>query len=113
MADFPLTPDFVYVEEIKFNTLISKFENGYEQRRAKWSSDLRKFRLEFKNRSKDDFEDLRDFFITKKGAYSSFTFENPNDSVEYNVRFADDNLSLQEKAYQIYDFACDLVEVRA
>lgn len=113
MADFPLTPDFVYTEEVQWNTLISKFENGYEQRRAKWSSPIRKFKLQFNNRTKDDYDTLIAFFNTKKGAYSSFTFENPNDSTEYNVRFEADSIEFQEKAYLVYDFSCVLVEVRA
>jgi len=112
MADFTYSVDRVVTEEVIFNTLISEFENGYEQRRAKWSSPLRRFKLIARNRTQTEMENIRDFFLNKKGAYSSFTWENPNDSTEYTVRFEKDSLEIKRVAYQIYDISFNFMEVR-
>ena len=113
MADFTTIPDFVFEELPRFKTLISTFENGYEQRRNKWSSDIREFHLVFKNRTDTEFETVRDFIIAKLGSYTSFTFENPNDTTEYTVRFKEDSLTFVRHSGEIYDFEFDLVEVRS
>jgi len=112
MADFPLVPDFVFDETPQFRTLVSTMESGYEQRRSKWSSDLRRFRLSFKDRPKTDFETMRDFFIARLGKFDSFTFLNPNNNTEYTVCFADDDFKFQNTAPTKYDFSCTLAEVK-
>lgn len=111
MSDFTEAPDNVIDEEPIFSTLVSEFENGYEQRRAKWASPKRKWVLEFKNRIQSEMETIRNFFITKKGEYSSFTWTNPIDSTEYTVRFDEDSLLIQRKAFEIYDITLKFVEV--
>ena len=113
MADFTTLPDYVFEEEPKFNTLISKFENGFEQRRSKWSASLRRWRLVYKNRTNADFTTFRDFLLNKKGAFSSFTWDNPNDSVTYNVRYETDTINFRRKDFGIYDFDFVFLEVRA
>lgn len=110
MASFTETPDIVFVENIKYNTLITSFESGYEQRRAKWGSDLRSFTLRFGNRSQSEMEAIRDFFDAREGSYDSFTYT--YDSVDYTVRFAEDSLSIRVVAYQIYNIETRFVEVR-
>ena len=113
MADFTYVADRVVEEEIQFDTLISEAENGYEQRRYRRQSSLRRFKLYFDNRVGSEMEDVRDFFISKKGAYSDFTWENPNDSTEYTVRFEDDTLKMKRIAFNIYSFQIAFREVRA
>ena len=112
MADYTFTPDFVLEEEIEYKTLITEFESGVEQRRKKWGSPRRSWRLQYKNRTKAEMEDVKNFFISKSGAYGSFTWENPNDSTEYTVRFVEDSFRFTLKAYQIYDFEVRLIEVK-
>lgn len=111
-SDFTLTPDFTFDESPQFSTLISQFENGYEQRRAKWSAPLRKFHLVYQNRSRTDMELVKAFFIAKMGKYDSFTWTNPNDSVEYTVRFDADQLKFSNPIYGLFDFEFDFIEVR-
>ena len=112
MSDYTYTPDFVLEEEIEYKTLTTEFESGVEQRRKKWSSSRRSWRLQYKNRTKTEMENVKNFFVNKSGAYSSFTWENPNDSTEYTVRFVDDSFKFTLKAYQIYDFEVRLIEVK-
>jgi hypothetical protein len=111
MAEFTTTPDFVFEETIEHHTLLSEFENGSEQRRNKWSQDKRKFSCVFKNRTKSEFETVRDFIIARKGAYESFTFTNPNDSTSYTVRLDGDTFAAQNKAFNLYDFDLKFIEV--
>ncbi len=112
MSDYTFTPDFVLEEEIEYKTLTTEFESGVEQRRKKWSSSRRSWRLQYRNRTKTEMENVKNFFINKSGSYSSFTWENPNDSTEYTVRFIDDDFNFILKAYQIYDFEVRLIEVK-
>ena len=112
MADFTLTPDFPVVESVKFNTLVSQFDNGVEQRRSKWASPLREFNLSFSTRTQAEYETLVAFFNAKLGSFESFTFLNPNDNTEYTVRFKEDSIRLSLRHYQIYDFECTLIEVK-
>ena len=70
MPDFNYVADNVLEEELNFDTLISQFENGFEQRRGRRGSTLRKFKLTFKTRTKSEMEGVKDFFKTKKGGRS-------------------------------------------
>lgn len=112
MADFALTNYSKVEESVEYKTLVTRFENGAEQRRSKWASPIRTFRLSYKNRPESEVDTLKAFHATKKGSYTAFTFENPNDSTEYTVRFVSDKLDIQRVAYDVYDFAFDLIEVR-
>ncbi len=111
MADFTLTPDFVIGEEVGYNTRVSNFENGIEQRRAVRSRSRRKFSLDFRNRSKTQMQQVRDFFIAKMGMLTSFTWVNPNDSVTYTVRYVEDTFKFDFITAGLYNFSCEFIEV--
>jgi phage-related protein len=112
MSDFNYTPDFTVDETVQYKTLVSEFENGAEQRRRKWANPLRKWTLRFRHRHLSEMNDIRNFFMGKCGAFGAFTWTNPNDSTEYTVRFAEDSFRFTLKAYRIYDFELDFVEVK-
>ena len=112
MSDFNYTPDFTVDEAVQYKTLVSEFENGVEQRRRKWENPLRKWTLRFKHRTLADMNNVRDFFMSKYGALTAFTWTNPNDSVENTVRFVEDSFKFVLRAYQIYDFELDFIEVK-
>jgi uncharacterized protein (TIGR02217 family) len=112
MADLSLQGDYGLEENLQFQTLVSTFENGVEQRRAKWANQLREFALTFRNYSATDFATIRDFFLAKKGALTSFTWTNPNDSVDYTVRFKEDSWKSTLTSYGIYDFSFVLIQVK-
>ena len=111
MADFTHTIDNVIEEDPEFRTSVSSFENGAEQRRGHWTSPIRKWRLQLNNRTQAQMEAIRDFFIAKKGALTSFTWVNPIDSVEYTVRFSEDKLSIKRKSFEIYDIEVSFTQV--
>lgn len=112
MADFTLTNYSKVEESTEYKTLITRFENGSEQRRNKWGSALKTFHVTYQNRPESEADDLRTFFDNEMGAYGTFTFKKPNDSTEYTVRFATDTLEIKRIAYDAYDISFDLKEVR-
>lgn len=112
MADFTLAPDFVFVTTPQYKTLVSEYENGVEQRRAKWATGLLRWKLQYNNRSSDDYNTVKAIFDSKKGAYSSFSWTNPVDNEDYTVRFAEDSLELNNISYGIYSFSFDLIQVK-
>lgn len=111
MADFEYKPDYVYAEATQFNTVVTQFENGVEQRRAVRDNPIRTFTLEFRNRDATEMGLILAHFNAKQGALTAFTFLNPNDSAQYNVRYSEDSLNIERKTYGYYDFSFKLVEV--
>ena len=112
MADFTLNPDFTFDEASEFKTLISEAENGVEQRRPKWGSSRKRWQLQYRNRPAADLNTAKNFFISKLGPFAVFTWVNPNDSAQYNVRFADDSLQVTRHDGQLYDFQFSLLQVK-
>ena len=112
MSDLTSAPDYVYDEEIQFKTLVTEFENGSEQRRAKWASPLRRFTLSYRNRLTSEMETVKTLFTESLGKALSFTWTNPNDNVEYDVRFLEDSFKFSNKAYGVYDFEISLQQVK-
>ncbi|MDD5500521.1 hypothetical protein BU251_09210 [Candidatus Velamenicoccus archaeovorus] len=112
MSDFTHLPDFLIDEAVEYKTLVSEFENGAEQRRRKWANPLAKWTLRFNNRTQAEMAEVLDFFKSRFGAFMAFTWTNPNDSFEYTVRFVEDSFQFSRKAYGVYDFECEFVEVK-
>ncbi len=112
MSDFTYLPDFLIDEAVEYKTLVSEFENGAEQRRRKWASLQSSVTLRCNYRTLTEMSEVRDFFKGKAGVFTSGTWTNPNDSVEYIVRFAEDSFKLSRKAYGVYDFEFDFIEVK-
>jgi len=111
MYDYP--PDFIFEETQTYNTIISRFENAWEQRRAKWSKPYRRFRLIYRNRSLSDYANVWSFFYNRMGRYEAFYFKHPISSLTYIVRFDQDEFTGQLIAPNRYDFEVVLREVPA
>lgn len=102
-------------DEIRFNTLITQFENGKEQRRSK-SPPRRVFRLEFDKTTNynDDAQEMWEFFVARKGRFEPFYFdwEKPNGEIEeVKVRFNEDTMSREAFINKAYSFGLELIEV--
>ena len=111
MAEFTLIPDFVIVEDINFDTLTSGEFSGLEQRRSKRANPLRSWSLQFIKRTQAELDTVRDFFSSKHGDAEHFTWENPIDSTEYYVRFADKKITYKFLQYNVYNFSFSFQEV--
>lgn len=112
MADFTLVPDYSFETTREYKTLISKFENGTEQRRQKWSANLKSWKLIYKNQSATDKGTILTLFDAKKGAFTAFTWTNPEDSTDYTVRFKEDSLVISFNSARLYDIEFELLQVK-
>lgn len=81
MAQYPLRPhpEFSgYGRKRLFNTLVTPMESGTEQRRKKWGSGKQGFSLGYQNLTLEEFERIRDFFLSMEGRANAFTFIPPH-----------------------------------
>ncbi len=85
MADWKITwiPQQIYVYKAEHKTTISKFENGAEQRRRKWSRPKYHFELVFNALTYTVIDAIRLFFNeTTYGSYTPFYFPNYAQSIK-------------------------------
>lgn len=90
MEIFTSVPGFVYLEGIKFNTLINEKESGKEKRRNKWPSGTinnvtmgygkRTYRLVYRALSQTEYNTILIFFSSRMGMKEAFYWENFNES---------------------------------
>lgn len=109
--DLILNPDYVFDEEPQYRTLISQFENGAEQRRAKRSGAITEYKLVYKNRSQADLDTITALFHSKKGALTSFTWTHPISGSTLTVRFKEDTLKYSNVSYRLYNFEFSLTTI--
>lgn len=64
--------EFGLEEDVNFNTLITQFETGKEQRRNLWTYGVRRYNLTLNYYSKTNMDTLWDFYIARKGTYDTF-----------------------------------------
>ena len=99
MSTYPASPkpQFVnrgYNELVKFNTEITSYASGKEQRKRRWANGVYKnpFVLNYDTLNKTNCDILWDFFIARSGSYESFTYVDEINSSSFTVRFANDTL---------------------
>lgn len=67
-------------EGIDWNTLITNYEDGTEQRRKKWSRPKRKYVVPVRSRTPLVMTQIWDFYNARCGAFDTFYFVNPNEN---------------------------------
>jgi len=108
-------PEFIWpahrvrTEDIKYNTLITKFESGKEQRRSK-GSPKRKFQLKFE-KQETPADEIYNFFKARKGKFEVFNWTHPRTGEVIKVRFGVDKLSREVFYDLMFKFGLPLVEV--
>ncbi len=80
-----------FEEEVQWNTLVTKYESGKEQRRKKWSQPKRIYSVNIKGRSKEVSTQIWDFYNSRSGAFDTFYFTNPNEVPVSSERFGTGN----------------------
>ena len=105
------SPQFVYVDETNYRTLVTPFESGKEQRRKKWTTDRKRFRIVFNAIDKTTADAIKSLYNEKFGAYDTFSFTNPGDSTSYTVRFVEDSLRQEFITSTVCRLECELIEV--
>ena len=110
---FNFTPTYTYERAPEWRTLVTEFESGKQQTRAKWASPRRRWHLVFKNITKDEAQAIVDFFNARKGRYESFYWICPLDNTQYIVRFNNDVLTWRVTTAPYYgELECDFIEVK-
>lgn len=104
-----------YQDGIVFNTLITEFESGKEQRRSK-GLPRRTFMLEFEKSTttNNDAEEIWNFFVARKGRFEPFEwdYQHEDGTVEtVKVRFNSDALNREVFMNIIYRFGLSFIEV--
>jgi hypothetical protein len=110
MSDFTWTPDYVLTPGSQFKTEVSEAENGTKQYRSLWPSGQGFWRLIFKERTLAVAQAVKAFFDLKLGRATAFTWTCPLDSVEYTVRFRQDNFQFDSVEYDKAEFQIEFEE---
>ena len=102
MSDFTLARESCE-EVLDYPVIVSEFENDTEQRRLKHANQILGFRIRTPILTYDQLQDYRNFFISKYGSLSSFTFTSPFNNTEYTVRFVAESFRTKFEAgvYQV------------
>ena len=112
MNEFTTIPDYVINESPEFDTLTSEKDIGIEQRRPRREVSLRKWSLQFKNRTLAEYTTIKNFYTARLGSFEAFEWENPLDSTRYIVRFEDDSLTFKCKNFGVFDISIKFKEER-
>lgn len=117
MATFPTITDRerTIVKIPMFRTLTINYGNKIEQRISLDSAVRYKFQMTWESKLKaTELASISDFFIARKGAYESFSWVNPEDSVTYTVKFEEDLINISYFHFQLYELnQINLIEVAA
>lgn len=105
------SPQFVYIDQTDWRTVISQFESGKEQRRKKWTTDRKRFHVVFNALDKTTADAIKALYNEKYGAYDTFSFTNPADSTSYTVRFVEDSFKQEFITPTVCKLELDLIEV--
>jgi len=92
LSDFTWIPNYVLTRKVKFVTSVSEGESGKELLRSKRTNGIYGFSLNFERLTVAEANAMWAFFVAKKGMGTWFTWTNPITSVEYTVRFDDDEM---------------------
>ena len=107
-------------EDVNWSTLVTRYEDGKEQRRKKWSQSKRGFSVSLRGRTKEVMQQVWDFYNARSGAYETFYFENPNENPvtaelfgvgdANQTTFGLDNYPLPSGAITVYNATTNFVE---
>lgn len=86
MADFTLSRESVEIKH-DYNVDSNRFENQWELSRLITPNKLIRFKIKTPNKNKEEMMDYVDFFDSKYGSATSFTFQCPLDDEIYDVKF--------------------------
>lgn len=110
-ASFEWVPDLSQiVETVRYQTRVTRFESGREQRRARGTG-RREWQLRFQ-RGDVDAAAIWDFYLDRGGVVRGFWWRNPLDGTTYLVRFADQIMTMDTMWRVLYRMGLRIVEVK-
>ncbi len=78
LLTLPVNPDFGIRVEPMFDTSITEFKSGRENRRKNWAFPKRKITLQYSMLHETEIKDLWQFYIARSGAFEAFYFFLPS-----------------------------------
>jgi len=111
MATYPTEPKVRASgsnREIEIPTTKSESDGAYTKERRTTTREKRRWKLNYNNITKDEFEILENFFIANKGLTFQFTY--PGTATEYDVGFAQDKIAEAEKDGVLVSTSVELEE---
>ena len=115
LAKFVWKANRAWQDGIQYNTLITQYESGKEQRRSK-GLPRRKFILQFEKATtiNADTQEIWEFFIARRGRFETFLWDyqkSDGTTEEVTVRFDMDALNRETFMSIVYSFGIALIEV--
>ncbi len=99
-----------YSEITEIKVLTSEYENGVVQKRKKWHTNKKSFKIVFKVNTLIEIQAIRDYFIATDGSVDTFTFTEPLSSTAYTVRFKDNSFEIERLHFGVYNSSVILEE---
>ena len=110
MAIFPTDINIATMEEETIRPVIkTSYQGGYEQTRARFTRKIKKFSLTFNFLTKAQKDEMETFIMDNQGI--SFTFVDPRDAVNYQVRHEADSIKFQFRHPFYYSTQISIKEV--
>ena len=105
MEAYPTAPkiQFPIITTPIWDTSIVNFRGKAEQRQQNYSDKILQFGFSYKNLNASNKNIIVDFFKARNGNHESFTWTNPEDSVEYTVKFREEGLGVDYIDYDLWD----------
>ena len=115
LAKFVWKANRAWQDGIQYNTLITQYESGKEQRRSK-GLPRRKFILQFEKATitNSDAQEIWDFFMARRGRLEPFLWDyhkSDGSIEEVKVRFDQDVLEREAFLNLVYRFGLKMIEV--
>lgn len=110
MANYEISPSYVYEEKVGHRTQIISMEDGGEVR-SSYGTPRRTFILNYDRVTEAIKDSIVTFFTARIGRYETFNWINPNDNTTYTVRFVDETLEIEEVDDEMYVIKLNLLEV--
>lgn len=111
MPSLTIQPDFTFTEDRSYDVLKSDWKEGALFRRAKHLDKVRTYTLIYKNLKKTEKDTIQTLFTDVKGACGDVDWTPPDAGGSIKVRFLENRLTWNKKAYNNYSIKFRLVEI--
>ena len=83
-----------FIEHENWSTLVTRYEDGKEQRRKKWSAPKHAYEITLRGRTNTISDQVWSFYYARSGAFDTFYFKNPNENPNTKVIGSGDSSNL-------------------
>lgn len=109
---FSFSPDFFWPLEVHMLTVIEEKEDGTEKRITKMPWPIRIYEAQLLAQTNDQKALFEEFFESKKGSNTAFTYTDPVEDIERTVRFESETLETKRRTDSLWDISVRLRETQ-